>query len=37
MTKANVSMNVRNASPVTSIVDIVGEINAFAENALMDA
>lgn len=37
MTKANVSMNVRKASPDTSIVDILGEINAFAENALMDA
>ncbi len=37
MTKANVSMNVRKVSPNTSIVDIVGEINAFAENVLMDA
>ena len=37
MTKAIVSMNVRKASPDTSIVDIIGEINAFAENALMDA
>lgn len=37
MTKANVTMNVRSLSPTTCVVDIVGEINAFAENILMDA
>ena len=37
MTKANVTLSVRKASADTSIVDIHGEINAFAENALMDA
>ncbi len=37
MSKVNVTMNVRKASASTSIVDIQGEINAFAENALMDA
>lgn len=37
MTRANISLNVRQAQPDTSIIDIVGEINAFAENALMDA
>jgi anti-sigma B factor antagonist len=37
MSKANVTMNVRKASPNTSIVDITGEINAYAENVLMDA
>ncbi len=37
MSKANVTMNVRKASTNTSIVDIFGEINAFAENVLMDA
>ncbi len=37
MTKANVTMQVRQASPATSILDIQGEINAFAENVLMDA
>jgi anti-sigma B factor antagonist len=37
MTKANISLNVRQASLETSIIDIQGEINAFAENALMDA
>jgi anti-sigma B factor antagonist len=30
-------MNVRKASDQASILDIQGEINAFAENALMDA
>jgi anti-sigma B factor antagonist len=37
MSKVNVTMNVRNANAKTSIVDIHGEINAFAENTLMDA
>ncbi|MEJ2262434.1 MAG: STAS domain-containing protein [Anaerolineales bacterium] len=37
MTKANVTMKVRNANGKAAIVDIQGEINAFAENALMDA
>ena len=37
MSKVNVTMNVRKASAATSIVDIHGEINAFAENSLMDA
>ena len=37
MTKANVTMKVRNANGKSAIVDIQGEINAFAENALMDA
>jgi anti-sigma B factor antagonist len=37
MSKANVTMNVRKASASSSIIDIQGEINAFAENALMDA
>lgn len=37
MTRANISLNVRQAQQDTSIIDIVGEINAFAENALMDA
>jgi anti-sigma B factor antagonist len=37
MTKANVTMQVRRVTPQTSIVDIEGEINAFAENVLMDA
>lgn len=37
MTKANINVNVRQASQNTYIFDIHGEINAFAENALMDA
>ena len=37
MSKATVTMNVRKAGANTSIVDIFGEINAYAENALMDA
>jgi len=36
MSKANVTMAVRTVTPTVSIVDIQGEINAFAENALMD-
>jgi anti-sigma B factor antagonist len=37
MTKVNVSMSVRKAAEDTCIIDIHGEINAFAENILMDA
>lgn len=37
MSKVNVTMNVRKANASTSIIDIHGEINAFAENTLMDA
>jgi anti-sigma B factor antagonist len=37
MTKVNVMMQARSARPDTSIIDIKGEINAYAENALMDA
>lgn len=37
MTKANVTMKVRDTKGKAAIVDIQGEINAFAENALMDA
>lgn len=35
--KANVSMSTRFPSPNVAVIDIAGEINAFAENALMDA
>ncbi len=37
MTKANITVNVRMAGNSTSVMDIQGEINAFAESALMDA
>jgi anti-sigma B factor antagonist len=37
MSKANVSMNVRKVGENASVIDIRGEINAFVENALMDA
>ena len=37
MSKVNVTMNVRKANATTSVLDIHGEINAFAENTLMDA
>lgn len=37
MTPANVTMTVRMAKPNAAIIDIKGEINAFAESALMDA
>ena len=37
MTKANISLKIRAATQKTSIIDIQGEINAYAENALMDA
>jgi len=35
--KTNISLQVRQPKAETSIIDITGEINAFAENALMDA
>ncbi len=37
MTQAKVTFNVRKVSDASSVVDIEGEVNAFAENALMDA
>ena len=37
MSKTNVTMTVRKASDNASIVDIHGEVTAFAENAFMDA
>src|SRR5215469_4462919 len=37
MTQANVMMSVRPVTARTSIIDISGEVNAFAESALMDA
>jgi len=37
MSKVNASMNVRKADSNTFILDIHGEVNAFAENVLMDA
>jgi anti-sigma B factor antagonist len=37
MSKANITMFVRKLSDGVSIVDIHGEINAFAESTLMDA
>lgn len=37
MPQANVTMNVRRISPTTSIIDIEGDVSAFAENVLMDA
>src|SRR3990172_2778994 len=37
MSKVNVTMNVRKANAITSIIDIHGEFNGFAENTLMDA
>ncbi len=37
MPPANVHMTVRQTSATTSIIDIQGEITAFAEQALMDA
>lgn len=37
MTKTNISLNVRQFGADISIIDIQGEINAYAENALMDA
>ena len=37
MTQAKVTFYVRKVSEVSSVVDIDGEVNAFAENALMEA
>ena len=37
MSQAKVSANVRTISPHLSIIDIQGEVNAFAENILMEA
>jgi anti-sigma B factor antagonist len=37
MSKANVTMSVRSVGATTAVIDIKGEINAFAENILMDA
>ena len=37
MTKANVSFTVRKVKGTAAIIDIKGEINAFAETALMEA
>ncbi len=37
MPQANVTMAVRPVTAHTSIIDITGEMNAFAETALMDA
>ena len=37
MSKSNVLMNVRKENKEASVIEIQGEINAFAENALMDA
>ncbi|HZS79418.1 MAG TPA: STAS domain-containing protein [Ktedonobacteraceae bacterium] len=37
MPQANIIMNVRRVNPTTSIIDIEGEVSAFAEKVLMDA
>jgi anti-sigma B factor antagonist len=37
MSKANIVVNVRKPGNGTSIIDITGDVNAFAESALMDA
>ncbi len=37
MTQVKVKINVRKVNDASSVVDIEGEVNAFAENALMDA
>src|SRR2546427_7471885 len=37
MPQANVVMNVRRVNATTSIIDIQGEVSAFAEKVLMDA
>ena len=37
VSKANATMTVRKANELVSIIDIHGDINALAENALMDA
>ncbi len=37
MPQANVAMNVRQVSQTTSVIDIRGDVSAFAEQVLMDA
>ena len=37
MTKANITLNVRKAGNEAGVIDINGEVNAFAEGALMEA
>ena len=37
MPQANVAMNIRRVNPTTSIIDIQGEVTAFAEQVLMEA
>jgi anti-sigma B factor antagonist len=37
MPQANVMMIVRRVNPIVSIIDIQGEVSAFAEKVLMDA
>ncbi len=37
MPQAKVVMNVRKVSPTASIIDIQGEVSAFAEDTLMEA
>lgn len=37
MPQANVVMNVRQLNPTTSVIDIQGDVSAFAEKVLMDA
>lgn len=37
MPQAKVVMNVRKVSPTASVIDIQGEVTAFAEQVLMDA
>jgi anti-sigma B factor antagonist len=37
MSQANIIMIARRVSPTASIIDIQGEVSAFAEKALMDA
>lgn len=37
MPQANVAMNVRQVSQSTSVIDIRGDVTAFAEQVLMDA
>jgi anti-sigma B factor antagonist len=37
MPQANVMMNARRVNPMVSIIDIQGEVTAFAEKVLMDA
>ena len=37
MPQANVTMTVRKPGPQAGVIDIKGEINSYAENALMDA